>query len=76
MTNLRAVDVHPLRQEAESALKDLKEALSALGITLPSIELDHLSLLGPHIGPLIDLGRVNLDTARKLTEALRSSNGR
>jgi hypothetical protein len=63
------------RREADRALNQLRAALDACGITLPSLDLDAVTLAAIHNGgtdrrPLIELGRVNLETARKLTRAL------
>ncbi len=61
-------------EDAEAACDDLEDALGALGLTLPSLEVD----LGPGgewrpASPLlIELGRCNVATARALTTALRS----
>jgi hypothetical protein len=51
---------------------ELAEALLRHGITLPSLTLDLASCtvtIAPR--PLIELGRVNLDTARRLLDVLR-----
>jgi hypothetical protein len=67
------------RQEAAQALKELKAALSALGIKLPSLDIDPLSARSAELGsglfprPLIELGRCNIDVARALAQALRRS---
>jgi len=54
------------------AVVRLQDALTALGITLPSLSIDLLSCSRPlDPRPLIELGRCNLETAAALTEALR-----
>ncbi|MEU0299293.1 hypothetical protein ABZ252_07445 [Streptomyces sp. NPDC006175] len=58
-------------EEAEAAREDLREALDAAGVKLPSLRLDVPSLVSPMSQPLIDLGRCNLATTRRLTAALR-----
>ena len=67
--------LHPITSEADEAdqvVADLKAVLSSLGITLPSLEVD---IISRHSGlfdtPLIELGRVNVATARQLTQVLR-----
>ncbi len=52
------------RTEVESAAHELREALAGSGITLPSLGIDPLY-------PLVELGRCNVDTARRLAAALR-----
>jgi hypothetical protein len=68
------------RQEAADALNELRTALDAHRIVLPSLDLDLLTLVAVDNGsdrrPLIELGRVNLDTARKLTQALTTRDAR
>jgi hypothetical protein len=63
------------RQEAALVLNQLRAALQAHGITLPSLDLDPVMLAAiangaPDRRPLIELGRVNVETARSLTQAL------
>lgn len=56
------------------AVVDLQEALTAAGITLPSLGIDLASctsLIQPR--PLVELGRCNLDTAQALAAALRQA---
>lgn len=56
------------------AVRELDEALLALGVTLPSLGIDLPSCtLMPTPRPLVDLGRCNLETARRLTVALRNA---
>jgi len=57
-------------RNATRALNDLKAVLDAHAIVLPSLGVDALSSSGIHLRPLIDLGRVNLETARLLVRAL------
>ncbi|THA60162.1 hypothetical protein E6P78_27880 [Streptomyces sp. A0958] len=57
--------------EAERARDELREALDAAGVTLPSLGLDSVSLAGTYPLVLIDLGRCNAVTARALAVALR-----
>ncbi|WP_330239817.1 hypothetical protein [Streptomyces sp. NBC_00525] len=58
--------------EAERARDELREALGAAGLKLPSLGIDAISCAGPNPLALIDLGRCNIDTARALAVALRS----
>nr|WP_078491975.1 hypothetical protein [Streptomyces yerevanensis] len=60
-------------QEAEAARGELGEALAGVGVLLSSLGLDALSLAGDYLPPLVDLGRCNPDTARKLAAALRDT---
>ena len=63
------------RQEADLVLRELRDALASHGIVFPSLAVDLVSLTtfsGIELGPLLELGRVNLATARKLTAVLRA----
>lgn len=56
------------------AVVGLQEALTAAGVTLPSLGIDLASctsLIDPR--PLVELGRCNLDTAQALAEAPRKA---
>ncbi|MDT0319898.1 hypothetical protein [Streptomyces millisiae] len=57
--------------DAESAVAEVREAFEAAGIVLPSLRVDLPSCAGEATRPLIDLGRCNLDLARKLASVLR-----
>ncbi|NBM17937.1 hypothetical protein [Streptomyces sp. GC420] len=59
-------------RQAEAVWEELAAALSGAGITLPSLGLDAPTLAGYMAVPLIDLGRCNLDTARRLAAVLRA----
>lgn len=58
---------------ADEAQEELRAALDAWGITLPSLNLDPVTCAGPAPRPLINLGRCNPSTARKLAAALRDN---
>lgn len=58
-------------EQAEAVREELAGALKKAGITLPSLGLDAPTFTGYRPVPLIDLGRCNLETARKLAAALR-----
>jgi hypothetical protein len=78
MMDLAPVPPPTERHEADRALNQLRAALDVRGITLPSLDLDAVTLATIHNGstdlrPLIDLGRVNLETARKLARALNGA---
>ncbi|MEZ7007033.1 hypothetical protein [Streptomyces sp. AD55] len=62
---------HPHVQEAEARLEDLRDALAAHGITLPSLGLELPSVAATYATPLIALGNCNLETAQALAAALR-----
>ncbi|MFB7636830.1 hypothetical protein ACFC0M_38610 [Streptomyces sp. NPDC056149] len=56
--------------EVESVLTELREALARAGIILPSLGLDPVSYAHRTMPPLVELGRCNTDTARRLAKAL------
>lgn len=63
--------VEAMTTSTEAVVK-LQEALTDLGIVLPSLSIDLLSCSRPlDPRPLIELGRCNLETAAALTAALR-----
>ncbi|GGZ12811.1 hypothetical protein [Streptomyces nitrosporeus] len=62
-------------EEAEKVSADLRDALSAAGVKLPSLGLDAVSWAGTAPFVLVELGRCNVDTARKLAAALRLGTG-
>lgn len=69
------------RQETHHALDELRAALDMRGITLPSLDLDPVTLAAIHNGapyrrPRIERGRVNLGTARELAQALATGDAR
>ena len=59
--------------EAEQVLAELRAALRSVGVILPSLRIDLASTVAGQ--PLIDLGRANLDTARKLARAIQKASG-
>ncbi|MFF7080138.1 hypothetical protein [Streptomyces lavendulae] len=69
MPTMRADEMAPATKEqaAEEALAELREALTAAGIQLPSLRLD---LASPRLG-LVVLGAVNAQTARALAQVVR-----
>jgi hypothetical protein len=58
-------------KDAESACAELREALKAAGVCLPSLGLDITSYAWPGPPTLINLGRCNAKTAHALAAALR-----
>ncbi|WP_415949729.1 hypothetical protein [Streptomyces sp. KLOTTS4A1] len=58
---------------AEEAVRELAAQLRAAGVTLPSLRLDGPSLAAVYPRPLIDLGRCDVDTARRLTAVLKGA---
>jgi hypothetical protein len=58
-------------RDAERARDELRHALDAAGVKLPSLSLDAVSCAGSAPLALIDLGRCNVATARALAAALR-----
>lgn len=57
-------------RQAEGVTAELDHALRAVGITLPSLGVDPVSCASGHMAPLVELGRCNLDTARRLAGVL------
>lgn len=64
----------PLTATTETVC-DLKQALAALGLTLPSLGIDLVSctVTSSTPRPLVDLGRCTPATAQQLTAALRKA---
>ncbi|MEU6893081.1 hypothetical protein ABZ934_15015 [Streptomyces sp. NPDC046557] len=65
------MSTHPADREAIEALAQLRAALAAHGITLPSLDL-HLASYASGYGnpPLITLGNCNTATAQRLAAVL------
>ncbi|MEU0171146.1 hypothetical protein ABZ214_37835 [Streptomyces iakyrus] len=57
--------------EADACVEELRAALAAHGISLPSLGLDLPALASRPARPLITLGACNLLTAQALAAALR-----
>ncbi|MDJ0380708.1 hypothetical protein [Streptomyces sp. G-G2] len=65
---------HDNDEAARASLARLQTALSAHGITLPSLGIDPPSFAGSYrIPPLIALGNCNVATADRLADALRGA---
>ncbi|MFF2813576.1 hypothetical protein ACFVT2_41720 [Streptomyces sp. NPDC058000] len=58
------------RAEVESVITELRDALARAGIILPSLGLDLVSYAHRTMPPLVELGRCNMDTARRLAKVL------
>lgn len=58
-------------KEAECARDELRDALGAAGVKLPSLGLDAASCAGSTPHALIELGRCNVETARALAAVVR-----
>ncbi|MGA4841159.1 hypothetical protein [Streptomyces sp. G45] len=56
---------------AEETVATLRTELTRVGITLPSLRVDPLTMAAEAPYPLVELGRCNLDTAMRLAAALR-----
>ncbi|WP_438486622.1 hypothetical protein [Streptomyces sp. S186] len=56
--------------DAEAALDVLAAALERCGIVLPSLGLDLVTYCGQSPRPLIELGRCNPQTARRLAAVI------
>jgi hypothetical protein len=59
------------KKGAEEVVSSLREVLRGLGIVLPSLRVDPAGYCNEPPVHLVDLGRINFETARKLTEVLR-----
>ncbi|MGW1224157.1 hypothetical protein [Streptomyces sp. NPDC001478] len=55
---------------AEELVARLKGGFAGVGVVLPSLRVDPVSYAVEEPVPLVDLGRCNLDTALRLSEAL------
>ncbi|MFB6436059.1 hypothetical protein ACFCVY_04640 [Streptomyces sp. NPDC056411] len=62
--------VRERQREAEEVAAELHTAFQEVGITLPSIGVDAVSCASGYLAPLVELGRCNLDTARRLAGVL------
>jgi hypothetical protein len=64
----------PLTATTE-VVRNLKQALATLAINLPSLGIDLASctVTSSPPRPLVELGRCNLETAQRLTAALRKA---
>ncbi|RMI38496.1 hypothetical protein EBN88_16755 [Streptomyces triticirhizae] len=68
--------MEPDAADPERTVAELARALGAHGITLPSLGLDGPSMFQPFVPPLIELGCVTEDTARKIIQALTTRDSR
>lgn len=75
MTEEHAYAADPV-SESEEALSELRDALDASGIALPSLGLDPVGHDWQPAAPLIALGCCTRDTARRLASALRARGAR
>ncbi|MGP4044152.1 hypothetical protein [Streptomyces sp. 2A115] len=68
----------PTAYDMERCVGELRTALAAHGITLPSLRVDLPTFAGTHSPPagLIALGNCNTATARKLVAVLREAAAR
>ncbi|MEV7235782.1 hypothetical protein AB0N06_17850 [Streptomyces sp. NPDC051020] len=58
--------------DVQDCVNDLRAALAAHGVTLPSLGIDLLTFAARYrTPPLVTLGKCNLPTARALVAALR-----
>lgn len=62
-----------LSKAATKGAEELRAALASHGIKLPLLRLDPMTNTAGFPCPLVSLGSCNLETARKLTAALRAS---
>lgn len=67
-----ALDERPART-ADEAVDRLRAALREVGIVLPSLRVDPLSIRDEDPYALVDLGRCNLGVASRLAAVLRRS---
>ena len=65
---------HPL--DTETCVEQLRDALAAHGISLPSLGIDLPTFAGTcTASPLVRLGNCNVATARALADVLRKAAG-
>ena len=64
----RPTDTQAPQEQAEHALKALKDALAAAGITLPSLAIDHIAAVGGMV--LVSLGRARPDVVQSLADVI------
>ncbi|KUM74804.1 hypothetical protein J7F01_00445 [Streptomyces sp. ISL-22] len=62
--------------EADTQVEQLRAALAANGVTLPSLRVDLPSLTALPARPLVALGNCNLATVQALTAVLRKAAAR
>lgn len=60
-------------RDAEAAKDELARALADVGVLLPSLGLDTVSLASEYLPPLVELGRCHPSTARRMATVLRES---
>jgi hypothetical protein len=70
MTEIRARGEQNSIAEAEKVRDELNAALRSAGLVLPSLSVDRSAYYSTYPAPLIELGRCNLKTARKLMAVL------
>lgn len=58
-------------REAEAVRDELWQALHGAGISLPSLRVEPLAYGDERPRPLVELGRCNLQTVRRIAAALR-----
>ena len=57
------------RRDAEEAVAELAAALRSTGLTLPSLQVDHVSTFNDVV--LVSLGRARPDVVHSLAEVIR-----
>ena len=60
-------------REAEKIVGRLREELEELGVVLPSLRVDPVTAATREPYPLVELGRCNLNTAKRLADALHEA---
>ncbi|MEU7148023.1 hypothetical protein [Streptomyces sp. NPDC045470] len=70
-TNTPTRTTNPIKN-AEEARDELRTALTAVGVKLPTLSLDAASLTGDIARPLVTLGRCTPEVARRLAAVLRT----
>ncbi|WP_399086592.1 hypothetical protein ACGH2B_08660 [Streptomyces sp. BBFR2] len=63
----------PRHDDIDDCLTELRTALAAHGITLPSLGIDLPSYAGSYTAPLVALGNCNTATARRLSTVLHQA---
>lgn len=66
-------DPGPVTDDVQDCVTELRTALAAHGITLPSVDVELPAFAASPRLPLVALGNCNVDTARKLAAVLRTA---
>ncbi|WP_432744624.1 hypothetical protein H7827_11205 [Streptomyces sp. JH002] len=68
---MSTADLTASRQAAQRAVDDLRDALRARGVVLPSLDVDLHTFSGSSVRPLVELGRCTPEVAGALAALVR-----